>query len=362
MRKDLLCMGCLAAVLLAASGICVAAVDPAGLIGYWKFDDPVDSPIAADSSGNLYDGTVMDASAGANSFGLPGVAGTAWQTVADGQEPWSGTSDYIQLPPSNNDELRLGGTDLTMAGWIKWDDLSASQHPHLFYGFHNGVNAGWVVYGYSGVDEPFPATFGFSIREVGMEVIENLPDGAWNETDWYFFAARYRQEDGQAIAWVARDDQTWDQRSGAVTTLDTPPDIGSGDPKIGREGGAGAFSGQFDEFSMWMRALTNEEVQEVFEAGVAGTALSEILSGQQMVGDANGDGNVNDDDLSLLLANWDTNTDWAHGNFNGDNVVNDDDLSLLLANWTGGAAAGVPEPATLALLCLGGLAFLRRRA
>ena len=46
--------------------------------------------------------------------------------------------------------------------------------------------------------------------------------------------------------------------------------------------------------------------------------------------------------------------------------VNDDDLSLLLANWNaatppvGGSA--VPEPATLALLAVGSLALIRRRA
>jgi len=51
--------------------------------------------------------------------------------------------------------------------------------------------------------------------------------------------------------------------------------------------------------------------------------------------------------------------DWGYGNSNGDNIVDDDDLSLLLANWTGSGA--VPEPMTLGLLTLGGLAVLRRR-
>ena len=84
------------------------------------------------------------------------------------------------------------------------------------------------------------------------------------------------------------------------------------------------------------------------------------FTGAQTIGDASGDGMVEDDDLSLLLSSWGQDVGWANGNFNGDNIVDDDDLSLLLANWTGGAA--VPEPATAALLGLGALAMLRRRS
>ena len=76
-------------------------------------------------------------------------------------------------------------------------------------------------------------------------------------------------------------------------------------------------------------------------------------------GDADGDGFVDDDDLSLLLANWGGDVGWDHGNFNGDSTVDDDDLSLLLANWTG--SQPVPEPMALSLLAVGGLTLLRRK-
>ena len=79
-------------------------------------------------------------------------------------------------------------------------------------------------------------------------------------------------------------------------------------------------------------------------------------------GDANVDGLVGDNDLSLLLSNWGRDVAWTGGNFNGDDVVNDNDLSLLLANWTGAVEGrGVPDPATLGLLAVGGGVLVRRR-
>ena len=99
------------------------------------------------------------------------------------------------------------------------------------------------------------------------------------------------------------------------------------------------------------------------QQALSGRPLRFIAHHPAAPGDANGDTYVDDDDLSLLLASWGTDTDWANGEFSGTPPVDDDDLSLLLANWTGAPPApiSVPEPASAALLVLGGLAVLRRR-
>ena len=82
------------------------------------------------------------------------------------------------------------------------------------------------------------------------------------------------------------------------------------------------------------------------------------------MGDADLSGYVDDDDLSLLLANWNAGTAWGQGDFNASDNVDDDDLSLLLANWNQGVPPGapgaIPEPATL-LLLIGVLALIRRK-
>ena len=79
-------------------------------------------------------------------------------------------------------------------------------------------------------------------------------------------------------------------------------------------------------------------------------------------GDANMDGRVGSDDLSLTLANWGRETDWAGGEFSGVAPIDNDDLSLLLANWTDSGVSQVPGPATLLLLGLGSLLMPKRRS
>jgi len=83
-------------------------------------------------------------------------------------------------------------------------------------------------------------------------------------------------------------------------------------------------------------------------------------------GDANGDGKVTIADFLALQNNFNQAGGWAEGDFNDDGQVTIADFLILQNNWgfgTAGAGAvpTIPEPITLALFGLGGLALIRRR-
>jgi len=97
-------------------------------------------------------------------------------------------------------------------------------------------------------------------------------------------------------------------------------------------------------------------------------AAAVLVDPPMIPGDANLDGRVDDDDLSIVLAAWTgargAGRIWSLGDFDGNGSVSDADLSLLLAHWTGPPTGPIPEPATVALLVIAAPALLRigRRA
>ena len=78
-------------------------------------------------------------------------------------------------------------------------------------------------------------------------------------------------------------------------------------------------------------------------------------------GDFNLDGEANGTDLSIMNATFGTGVGFAGGNANCDATVNGTDLSILAGVFGSVATSAVPEPMTITLLSLSGLAILRRR-
>jgi len=109
--------------------------------------------------------------------------------------------------------------------------------------------------------------------------------------------------------------------------------------------------------------VRSERFQSLFLASVSVLCVvfvTGLTSADEIVGDWNGDGLVNDDDLSLVVADWDYDAP-STGEFGWDPWPPPDDLSLVLANWTGPCETIdlVPEPTTLSLLAVAAVVVFR---
>ena len=82
-----------------------------------------------------------------------------------------------------------------------------------------------------------------------------------------------------------------------------------------------------------------------------------------LLADFNDDGVIDDLDLTILATHWQQAGGHSEGDANDDGFIDDLDLTALATEWPTGdlAPSIIPEPATLSLLVLGGLAALRRR-
>jgi hypothetical protein len=209
----------------------------------------------------------------------------------------------------------------------------------------------------------------------GADVIIGSRNGTWNKVQ------PSKTERWFTLTGYDIDDDTWhhiaytgDAATGAAFYVDGVEVATAATPFNGIQsindvmeiGGSSRFTedwaGLMSDIGIW-----NERLDAATILGIANG--DPILGGPAVPGDTDGDGDVDDADLGVSFANYTgplaPNTGGktaADGDVDGDGDVDDADLGASFAAYTGPISpAAVPEPTSLALIGLGGLALIRRR-
>ena len=224
--------------------------------------------------------------------------------------------NYVQLDGSDTGTITYEGDNTCFAAtiWVKMPPpAAANRDPPIFANkAWTGINKGVLLFaGYSKLDS---ANIG-NPRGVGM----NAGNGINNQTtgridmglmdyeatnDWTFYALT-RNADGVITLYQGRQDGTLDWISGELSGFT----MASGYPfVIGNDAGKTYdryFIGGVDDFGLWTRSLTHDEISRIYSAGRAGVALGTLASASAGPATATWTGTVSSDMTNP--ANWSGN-------------------------------------------------------
>jgi hypothetical protein len=257
-----------------------------------------------------------------------------------------------------------------MDWWFNTNTLPTASGNGEYMAVLNATNGHYLA-----TDVQWDANTGNAVLFIGESAcncyFNNFGTGAGNGVQantWYHVALAYLN--GTFETFVGTAGQTPVNISNDIDTASSAPNHNlasytyplsgySQQIRIGEEAGYYGFQGMIEDLRIW----TTTSAFNVADTNPVATPTYHP-------GDANEDGRVDINDLTIVLAHYNqTGMVWTQGEFTGDGTVDINDLTIVLANygWTGtyaGVMKAVPEPASLVLLGAGALAllaFVKRR-
>jgi hypothetical protein len=237
------------ATLTVVQPVCTPA--PAGLVGWWQAEgDAADG--AGTNNGILQGGVTF----------VPGNVGQAWRL--------NGTSGYVSIPASASLNVGTGGA-LTIEGWISPADLVA-QSPLMEW---NDGSGGLGVHFWINQAAPLgggPGSLFANLIDTSGAVHTIASSGGLLTTNGFqHVALSYDQSSGTATLYyngVAVASQPL-----GTFTPQTSYGLYFGKRPSGPAAGA-LYSGGLDELSLYNRALSDSEVQAIYQSGNAGKCIA----------------------------------------------------------------------------------------
>ncbi len=241
------------------------------IVSYWKMDDGLSNSFAT---------TVAD-SKGPNTGTLVRNDGAShWLDSSTakigGCVKLEGASAFVTIPPSPS--LDIDTNEVSFSVWIRLQNLPA-QMTTTFGAIFDSTTDCYVLY----LDKTSNELRFKVTGSNGHAARPGIPASFLQTNQWLHIGAVFNGNFGSAgRASIYLNGVLMDTHTGS----DSSPGIGlTSNIKIGqaasmgREGATGNsyFSGLVDDFAIWKRALTDTEIQRIFNYGQQGQSLGELL-------------------------------------------------------------------------------------
>lgn len=307
-----------------------------GLLNYWPLDNN-----GSDTAG-IYPGATGTI---ADDVTPAGAAGAASITSSDGLFGGSGlfqraTGTDGRLAAAQSADVNAAGENLSISLWVQFENDDTGWQAIL----GKGEGANYRVAVENGGGEPqYAAGYAGGTGDAWNNNGVNIQDGSWH----HILATT--NNGGATQVYV---DGALEASSGGPATIQ---DVSPGNEMwIGNNPGAAGrmWDGRIDDVAMWDRVLSAAEVAAIYDAGIAGDALSTLLidtndndndglpnSWEEFYGlDPEDDGSVNPDNGPLGDPDMDnvSNLDeFNNGTFPNDSDSDDDTLNDDIETDTG---------------------------
>ena len=359
----------------------------AELVGYWNFDGNVDDQSGSGNDGELFDATYSNS--------VPPAIGRG-QSL-----DFELDTDHVFI---ENPDADLDSEEFTLMMFIydrgqvgamerltsrEGDTFETALNVHGPFGgvgeysYYSGAGGGWQW------GEEVPPSEEWQhvayVANADDQTMRIYVDGelSWESIDpWFvtpsgFMHIGNRWNDVEGFDGLIDDVALWDEvldedSIKAISQVGVAAFLSPGD--LGDVNGDGVIDAA--DIDALAGAIRSSDTNPIFDLN--GDSLVTDADHEAMIhdinntwyGDADLDGEFGSGDLVLMLASgtYEANVDsgWAQGDFNGDGLTNASDLVKALAD--GGfeigprpAVSAVPEPASIALLAVGGLGLAMRR-
>jgi len=254
-------------------------------VGEWKFDEG-SGGIAKDTSGNGFDGTLVNMNT--NACWTNGVSGGALK--------FDGSNDYVNC----GDAPKMKGMqELTVEAWIKGDS----------YKQYSGILSKWAWnsqqhYNLGSFQNGSSSKLGKFNFSVSQQLTTGASDSLQSQTNldlntWYHIAGVFKG--GQYLKLYV---------NGVLNTNKTTSiaHIASGSlPTWIGQYACYAFDGQIDEVRVYARALSDEEIQQEYSSGIKVGEWKFDEGEGGVAHDTSGNG------FDGMLTNMNTNACWTNG-------------------------------------------------